>query len=248
MNPYHPNRRWLRIVVAILCIINFCILVLLMLDASPISLSKSTSVAQRVSGRGTDASSLIGSTGSSGSSTAAAASDSDTEEETRNALLIRLDDKRLPVVSQDDLDDLVQIYSRAGVLSAEDTDGNDITDDIRESYRPDAQNLGTFVVTFSVEASDGTTDSRDVYVTVDIERPILILSTDQATMKRGDTFNYWNYLVAAEDIDGSPLNDAIMVQGRDFDTSESGTYEVVYRIRSKIDGTLSEETLTITVE
>lgn len=248
MNPYHPNRRWLRIVVAILCIINFCILVLLMLDASPISLSKSTSVAQRVSGRGTDASSLIGSTGSSGSSTAAAASDSDTEEETRNALLIRLDDKRLPVVSQDDLDDLVQIYSRAGVLSAEDTDGNDITDDIRESYRPDAQNLGTFVVTFSVEASDGTTDSRDVYVTVDIERPILILSTDQATMKRGDTFNYWNYLVAAEDIDGSPLNDAIMVQGRDFDTSESGTYEVVYRIRSKIDGTLSEKTLTITVE
>lgn len=248
MNPYHPNRRWLRIVVAILCIINFCILVLLMLDASPLSLSKSTSVAQRVSGRGTDASSLIGSTGFSGSSTAIAASDSDTEQETRNALLIRLDDKRLPVVSQDDLDDLVQIYSRAGVLSAEDTDGNDITDDIRESYRPDAQNLGTFVVTFSVETSDGTTDSRDVYVTVDIERPILILSTNEVTMKRGDTFNYWNYLVAAEDIDGSPLNDAIMVQGRDFDTSESGTYEVVYRIRSKIDGTLSEETLTITVE
>lgn len=250
MNPYHPNRRWLRIVVAILCIINFFVLILLMLDASPLSLNKSTSVAQRVSGQGADASSIIGTTGVSASSASGgdtASSNSDTEEE-RNALLIRLDEDNLPKVSQDDLDDLVRIYSRAGVLSAKDSDGNDITDEIRESYRPDAQNVGTFIVTFSVEDSDGATDSREISVKVKIERPILILSTDEATLKRGDTFNYWNYLVATEDIDGSPLNDAIMVQGRDFDTGEPGTYEVIYRIRSKIDGTLSEKTLTITVE
>ncbi len=234
MKKYKPNHIGLRLFVWLLCFINIGILALLMLDASPLSLNRSTAVSQRVTGSAQ--SSVIGATTSLAS------------ESTVNAMMISLDDKKLPALTQDTIWNILDIYIDAGVLTATDPSGEDITSHIRCTMSADEENVGTFHIAFLVETAEGYSDKKSIDVSVPVKAPLLVLTSDRATLHVGDTFNYWNYLVCALDIDGSPLNQLIAVYGREFDTSVPGEYTVTYRVHSQKDDSISQAVLTVTVE
>ena len=72
----------------------------------------------------------------------------ETEEETTSSQVpspvISLDESLIPDLSEDDLYDLKNILISVGALSAEDGQGNDVTDGISWTLTPVADQIGTF--------------------------------------------------------------------------------------------------------
>lgn len=152
----------------------------------------------------------------------------------------------LPDLTQDDLDDIVPVLKDADAISADDGNGNDITDDIEAVTTADLDNLGDFTIHFSVTNDDDETAEATADVNVEITKPILELSTYSLTLDRNAGFDDLSYVETAVDENGDDLSRAIHIDG-DVDTSEAGTYNVTYYIRSNIDSRRAEKTLRVTV-
>lgn len=240
MTNNNQTGRIIRTIIIVLCIINIAFL----------------AIASRrgVRAGNTDTSGDISSTSATAateyaapSSQTAASATAETEQQAENTATpsITLSDN-LPDLTQDDLDDIVPVLKDADAISADDGNGNDITDDIEAVTTADLDNLGDFTIHFSVTNDDDKTAEATADVHVKITKPILELSTYRLTLDRNARFNNLSYVETAVDEDGDDLSRAIHIDG-DVDTSKAGTYNVTYSIRSNEDSKRAEKTLRVTV-
>ncbi len=154
----------------------------------------------------------------------------------------------LPAVQLADLGNIASVLSDLGYLSADDGYGNDITQIITSDYEAVGGASPDYHITFSVTNSAGRTVSEEREVTVEGgDRPLLELTASVATLPVGGAFYYMDYVKAARDVDGSALDNRIMITGL-VDTSSAGTYELTYTVRSRVSNETAEAVLQVTVE
>ena len=77
--------------------------------------------------------------------------------------------------------------------------------------------------------------------------PILELVDDHVTLKVGDYFNFYDYIVTMRDRDGSDLSRYIHLKG-EVNTSVPGDYTITYQITSPATGETTSKDLLVTVE
>lgn len=238
--------RIIRTIIIVLCIIN---IVFLAIASRRGVRAGNTDTSGGISATAaTAATEYAAASSQTAASETAASETTETEQQTENNTAtpsITLSDN-LPDLTQDDLDDIVPVLKDADAISADDGNGNDITDDIEAVTTADLDNLGDFTIHFSVTNDDGETAEATADVNVEITKPILELSTYHLTLDRNAKFDELSYVETAVDEDGDDLSRAIHVDG-DVDTSKAGTYNVTYYIRSNEDSKRAEKTLRVTV-
>lgn len=77
--------------------------------------------------------------------------------------------------------------------------------------------------------------------------PILELVDDHVTLKVGDYFNFYDYIVTMRDRDGSDLSRYIHLKG-EVNTYVPGDYTITYQITSPATGETTSKDLLVTVE
>lgn len=233
--------RIIRVIIVILCLINIAFLAI----ASRRGVRAGNISGSRSGTADTGAAATAVTEYATTSETAKAERQTEQTENNTGTPSITLSDN-LPELTQDDLDDIVPVLKDADAISADDGNGNDITDDIEAVTTADLDNLGDFTIHFSVTNDDDETAEATADVNVEITKPILELSTYSLTLDRNAEFDDLSYVETAVDENGDDLSRAIHIDG-DVDTSKAGTYNVTYYIRSNIDSRRAEKTLRVTV-
>lgn len=236
MTNNNRSGRIIRTIIVVLCIINIVFLAVA---------SRRGVNAGNTSDRSDTAATSVSEYAAT-SETSAPAADNQGRQDNDAAPSITLADN-LPDLTQDDLDDVVPVLKEADAISADDGNGNDITDDIEAYATADLDNLGDFTLHFSVTNDNDKTAEATADVTVEITKPILELTEYNVTLNRNARFQDLSYVDTAVDEDGSDLSRAIHIDGS-VNTSSAGTYDVTYTIRSTRDNASAEKTLHVTVE
>ena len=154
----------------------------------------------------------------------------------------------LPYVPVNELKDIVRIYSDYQMIYAEDSQGTPITELVTETHEPIPGDDAHYRVVFSATDAYGETAELEIAAPITTPTaPVFELTTDHAWLSVGDTFRFYEYVRTVTDIDGSPLDEYIELDGA-VDTSTPGDYHLTYRTRSRIDKSITEVPLTVTVQ
>ena len=155
--------------------------------------------------------------------------------------------KTLPEVTEDQLDSILSLMSDDKSFYADDGYGNDISNAVTSEYTIDPNNPSIIHYIFSVTNSFNDTISASADLKIERTRPVILLSTDQVTIRKGDEFNPLEYIVLAEDVDGTSLFEDVIIEG-ELDLRKPGRYTLSYYVTS-YDGTHSlPQTLTVVVQ
>lgn len=120
---------------------------------------------------------------------------------------------------------------------AKDGFGNDITQAITVEFSlPESGNIIT--CDFSVTNMFNDTVSAQAEMKTTFSKPMLVLTTTNLTLKRGQDFYPTNYVKTALDVDGSDISTKITTEGI-VDSYTVGDYELIYRVTGK-DGDVSD--------
>ena len=161
--------------------------------------------------------------------------------------VITLDESLIPDLSEDDLYDLKNILISVGALSAEDGQGNDVTDSIVWTLTPVADNAGTFDADFSIQNENRRSAGASCTVSAELTSPFLFLSDSNVTVARDSSFSISPYIKIAIDTDGSDITE--YVTSDDYvNTSSSGTYNITIYVYSRVTDTMTRKNLTVTVQ
>lgn len=153
----------------------------------------------------------------------------------------------LPDITEDQLNSILSLMSSDEGFYADDGYGNDISNAVTAEYTIDSSNPSIVHYIFSVTNSFNDTVSVSADLTVERTRPVILLSTDQVTIRKGDEFNPLEYIVLAEDVDGTSLFEDVSIEG-ELDLRTPGRYTLSYYATS-YDGTHSlPRTLTVVVQ
>ncbi|MBC1227037.1 LPXTG cell wall anchor domain-containing protein [Listeria booriae] len=130
-------------------------------------------------------------------------------------------------------------------VSATDKEDGDVTKDIKITANDvDTSQEGTYHVTYSVTDSDENTTTKEITVTVTSNDAPTIEATDH-TLKKGSKFDPMSEVSAADKEDGDVTKD-IKITANDVDTSQEGTYHVIYSVTDSDENTTTKE-ITVTV-
>ncbi|MBC1334814.1 DUF5011 domain-containing protein [Listeria booriae] len=130
-------------------------------------------------------------------------------------------------------------------VSAADKEDGDLTKDIKITANDvDTSQEGTYHVTYSVTDSDENTTTKEITVTVTSNDAPTIEATDH-TLKKGTTFDPMSEVSATDKEDGNLTKD-IKITANDVDTSQEGTYHVIYSVTDSDKNTTTKE-ITVTV-
>lgn len=175
----------------------------------------------------------------------------ETEEETTSSQIpspvISLDESLIPDLSEDDLYDLKNILISVGALSAEDGQGNDVTDGISWTLTPVADQIGTFDADFLIQNESRRSSGASCTVSAELTSPFLFLSESNVTVARDSTFSISSYIKIAMDIDGSDITEYVTCDDY-VNTASSGTYNITLYVYSRVADTMTRKNLTVTVQ
>lgn len=152
---------------------------------------------------------------------------------------------QLPQISQDELDNLPELLTKAGILSTDDGYGKRISSPVKSTYKM-TDIPGIFSVHLSVTNDLGHEATTDFDIRAALTAPVILLKQESVRIKKGASFDYLDYLAAAMDTDGTSLSRDIRIKGT-VNTSTPGTYELIYLTTGKRGGQSAEAKLTVTV-
>lgn len=136
-----------------------------------------------------------------------------------------------------------------GVTATDKEDGN-ITKDIEVIENTvDTNKAGTYKVVYAVTDSNGATTTKHITVTVKLQDLTLnnapVIKAENKTIKVGDKFNPMDGVSAIDKEDGN-ITKHIKVIENTVDTSEVGTYKVVYKVTDS-KGATTTKSIVVTV-
>ena len=136
------------------------------------------------------------------------------------------------------------VFIEPGATATDATDG-DLTSSVVISGIVDTSTAGTYTIVYSVTDSDGDFSSIIRIIVVSLDLPPIITLTGSSTINLtlGDIFT--DPGATAKDNDGD-LTSSVTTSGT-VDTSNVGTYTIVYSVLDSV-GNLTSETRTVIVE
>lgn len=154
-----------------------------------------------------------------------------TESEITGGPTLVLDESKAPVITQDDLDSLVERYVDSGALAATDANGNDISDDIYCNFSADANQMHHFRVSFIVEDESSEQAKVDTSFTMNVTGPVIVLKYYSVKMAAGGKFDPDAYILYATDENNNNLIGNVKYKGK-VNTSTPGRYLIQYQVTS----------------
>ena len=135
-------------------------------------------------------------------------------------------------------------------VTASDAEDGNLTDKIEVIRNEvDTGKAGTYEVTYKVTDSQGASSTKTILVTVNPKMESLnevpTIKAEDKTITVGDKFDVKKD-VTAKDIEDGDLTDKIEVVKNDVDTTNPGTYEVVYKVTDS-KGASKKKTIKVTV-
>lgn len=135
----------------------------------------------------------------------------------------------MPEVEEADLDTYITLMPTDGTFSAKDGYGKDITAQVAADYTIDASNPTVVHFVFSVTNMFNDKVSVPADITIDSDRPILVLSHSSITVAKGSSFQPLDYIEKAESQQGADLLHTVAVEGN-VDVNTSGKYILKYTV------------------
>ena len=130
-------------------------------------------------------------------------------------------------------------------VSANDKEDGNLTNNIQIIKNTvNINKAGTYEVTFKVTDSQGASSTKTIVVTVKSNEKPVITATDKV-LKVGDTFNAKTGVSASDKEDGD-ITSKIVLKESTVNTSEVGTYKVVYEVTDS-DGNKVSKEIEVTV-
>lgn len=154
-------------------------------------------------------------------------------------------ESNLPDIDQEDLSRLPSVLHDLGLLSADDGTGKDLSHAITYEYSHVQDR--DFDVNFKVKNTYGDSASKTARVTVNIKKPILLLTEDHITISKGDSFDAKEHIEEAIDTDGRDITEFVVTSGT-VKTKVPGSYEVEYSVTSQEESSLGTARLTVIVQ
>ena len=157
----------------------------------------------------------------------------------------------IPVISASDRVLTVgDVFNVMDGVSASDHEDGDITGSVEvESSDVDVNKVGSYQVTYKVTDSQGASSTNTITVIVNPKPETLnevpTISASDKTLTVGDAFDAKKDVTATDTEDGD-LTDKIEVVKNNVDTSQSGVYEVTYKVTDS-NGALVAKTIKVTV-
>lgn len=153
----------------------------------------------------------------------------------------------MPSVMEDELPSLASRLASDGLMKADDGFGKDVTSSVISSVKSEADDSGSCTVTLSIVNLVNDTYSLDVNISTHISGPVLRLTKDKVTLNVGETFNFFDYIAAAQDEEGNSLFESISMRGS-VDTSTPGEYTLEFYCTDSSGTTSPVKKLTVTVK
>ena len=151
----------------------------------------------------------------------------------------------LPEIDQEDLSRLPSVLHDLDLLSADDGTGKDLSGAITFEFSHVRDR--DFDVTFKVKNSYGDSAGKDARITVNMTKPMLLLTEDHVTISKGDSFDAKEYIEEAIDTDGKDITNYVVTSGT-VKTKTPGSYEVEYSVASQEGNSLGTARLTVIVQ
>ena len=166
-------------------------------------------------------------------------------EQTSGGPSIVYNETLVPTVTQDDLDHLAQCYVNAGALQALDSEGNDISDDIKGVYSADPGQRLRYYATFIVEDKNSEQAKVDTSFFLKPTGPVIVLTKYSEKLEVGSKFDPDSYVLLATDEGNNNLISNVTYKGK-VNTSAPGRYVVQYQVTS--NGKAFVTNLTVKVQ
>lgn len=151
----------------------------------------------------------------------------------------------LPAIAQDDLSRIPQLLRDLDLLSADDGAGKDISSDVTCTYTHMQDT--TYDVEFQVTNSYGDHAKKNVSMTFNLTKPLIILKQDHVSISVGDSFDPKEFMESATDVNGDDLLDHVVTSGN-ISTKKAGSFVVEYSVTSPENHSLGTAKLTVTVK
>lgn len=151
----------------------------------------------------------------------------------------------LPEINQEDLSRLPSVLHDLDLLSADDGTGKDLSPAVTYDFSHVQDR--DFDVTFKVKNTYGDNASKTARITVNMRKPMILLSQDHLTISKGDSFDARDYVEEAIDLDGKDITEFVVTSGT-VKTKTSGSYEVEYSVASQEGKSLGTARLTVIVQ
>lgn len=135
----------------------------------------------------------------------------------------------MPEAAEEDLDTYLSLMPTDGSFSAKDGYGKDITAQVSSNYTIDPENPSVVHLVFTVTNMFNDKVSVPYDLTIDSDRPILVLKQSSVTISKGSSFQPLDYVERAESQAGQDLLNTISVEGV-VDTNTPGKYVITYEI------------------
>lgn len=137
--------------------------------------------------------------------------------------------ENMPEAEEADLDTYVTLMPTDGSFAAKDGYGKDITSKVVADYTIEPTNPTIVHFVFSVTNMFNDKVSIPYDITIDSDRPILVLKQDSLTLEKGAAFHAIDYVEKAETQRGADLLHTLEVEGA-MDTNTPGKYVLSYTI------------------
>ena len=135
----------------------------------------------------------------------------------------------MPEVEEADLATYVTLMPTDGTFAAKDGYGKDITAQVSADYTIDAANPTVVHFVFSVINMFNDKVSVPYDLTIDSNRPILVLKQSSVTVAKGGSFQPLDYIEKAETQSGADLLHTVAIEGS-VDMNTPGKYSITYTV------------------
>ena len=153
----------------------------------------------------------------------------------------------LPEITEEQLDTILSLMPTDGSFYADDGYGKDITNAVTTEHTVDLNDPSTIHYVFSITNSFNDTVSVSADLTLQRTRPVILLSNDFITIERNTEFNPLEYIILAEDIDGTSLLQKVKIDG-ELNLRVPGQYTLTYTVTSDDKITSLPQTLTVVIQ
>lgn len=160
--------------------------------------------------------------------------------------LLILDESLIPDLTEDDLYNLKDVLIEAQALSAEDGQGNDISDQIEWTLMPVEGQAGTFDASFSIQNDQRRISAAATTISVELTAPFLKLTDDHIKIDSYSDFSISPYIEIAIDVDGDDLTEYVATDDY-VNTASTGTYNITIYVYSREVDSMTRKDLTVTV-
>ena len=153
----------------------------------------------------------------------------------------------LPAITEEQLDTILSAMPTDGTFYADDGYGKDITNAVTVEYTVDLNDPSIIHYIFSITNSFNDTVAISADLTLERTRPVILLSTDSVTIKRNEEFNPLEFIILAEDTDGTSLLQDVKIDG-ELNLRVPGRYTLTYTVTSDDKITSLPQTLTVIIQ